>query len=821
MDHSTAIKAIDAFLHTRLNPTGASGFEGLVAVLVQEASGQEFRLSSAGRQSGRDAASESGLANSIKVETKHYRQTTALDPRELIAEIHEAADSDADLDIWVLATSRSVSDQIATSLDNQAESLGVEALILDLGINGNPRLAVLMAALPAVVLAWASRHQLKYDANELESALLTLAQEPGFSSANGRLLAKLNSLIGYDAARRCIRRRFLTVLSDFDNARAAFRQRVAIRAPGVRIVGRSQLSQALDAWWDVSGSPRPAVALGEEGTGKTWAVLDWALGRTELGDMPIVLPFSAAADQISKGDSVETILSRLLAKWTGILDENRWKRRLNRWLRPGANARPLILFIVDGLNERADLHWPPLLATLLSDPFRQNVAVLATDRPHHWRSRCARAGLSAFDEIAVGGYSQVELDRALTANGLSHKDIPDGLLSLVSIPKYCGLVASHYKEMVATGDFTRERLIYIDIRDRQSSKLGYPLTDQQLFGIIRDLADRARMNPELNPKELRPLIAVPGGDEANIYEELVGSGLLVSVPAIGGNERFTVEPLRLVYGFGMLLAEDLAKQSSASAIEIEEFLTSWFEPQPDIDRKVDICGSAMFHALFEDGFPEPALRELIRYWLGLRNWADTAQFAFGAYVLRCPKIFLEVAENFWSSMNDSGAAQEFLGAALMTHRDDARLQPALARAIEKWMGLIHPLGLRYWAFDQERNRRSLKAMEKMTGQPVRPLIDDEGKEDRVRREIEARAGCSVAPGEIEVAGVKLTVIADGGLLRLARLGLMVMSAGDPAPFVRALTHWAVASAVMGHSDFSDVASWVIRLSEPEVDSIQR
>ena len=59
-----------------------------------------------------------------------------------------------------------------------------------------------------------------------------------------------------------------------------------------------------------------------------------------------------------------------------------------------------------------------------------------------------------------------------------------------------------------------------------------------------------------------------------------------------------MEPLRLVYGFGMLLAEELAGRSSSSRSEIEEFLTSWFEPQPDMDRKADICGSAMFHALF-------------------------------------------------------------------------------------------------------------------------------------------------------------------------------------------------------------------------------
>ena len=86
MDKTAAIRTIYSFLHSRVEATGESGFEGIVRVLVQEATGQEFRLSSAGRQSGRDAASEAGPpANSIKVETKHYRETTGLNSRELEA----------------------------------------------------------------------------------------------------------------------------------------------------------------------------------------------------------------------------------------------------------------------------------------------------------------------------------------------------------------------------------------------------------------------------------------------------------------------------------------------------------------------------------------------------------------------------------------------------------------------------------------------------------------------------------------------------------------------------------------------------------------
>ena len=813
MDLTTEIKIVDNFLGG-LEDTGPSGFEGLVAVLLQLATGQEFRLSSSGRQSGRDAGSESGYANTIKVEAKHYRQTTPLKLRELLAEVAEAVISDKNLDMWVLAASRNVDDQTASTLDKHSETQGIEILILDLGINGLPRLGVLMAEFPDAVINWAKLHQPGFDLGDLRSALLAIANEPDFEPTKARLLAKLSGTIGYDTARQRVNAQILGILSDNQRAQSVFLQSLGIRAPQARVVQRVELIKQLDDWWDAPGFPAPAVALGEEGTGKTWAVFDWVVGRVERGDMPVVLPFAAVAQELPKYESPDKLLARLIARWAGILDEKGWARKLDRWLTSEATGRPLVLLLVDGLNERADVDWRPLFTTLLTAPWREKVAVLSTDRPYHWRHRFPMGSPTAVRMTTVEGYSPEELAQALSGSQISYSQIPPDLLPLISIPRYCRLVLDHYQEMVAAADFTRERLIYLEIKDRPS-KLRYPLTDQQLFEIIRDLAERARKNPELNAKDLRLLIAEPGRDEANIYEEIASGGLVIEIPRGATVSTFRVEPLRLIYGFGMLLADELARISSDSPRDIEEFLTSWFEPEPQMDRKVEICGSALFHALFQNDFPEVALKELLRYWLGLRNWADTSQSAFTKYVLRRPDVFVEVAEDFWSYNRDSGAAQQFLGKAFAANRDDRRVQAALVPAIERWMGFLHPLGRHYEEFDRPRNDQIVTTS---GGQKiVVPGVDSE-KEERVRSEIEARAGCPVVPGEIEVAGVKLTVISDGFLLRLARFGLMIMSAGDPSPFIPSLVRWAVASAVMDGPDFGDLVSWVIRLSDRDVDA---
>lgn len=474
-----------------------------------------------------------------------------------------------------------------------------------------------------------------------------------------------------------------------------------------------------------------------------------------------------------------------------------------------------MLLTLDGLNERTDADWRQLFAALASAPWRDKIAVLSTDRPHHWRHHCVLGVAPPALEIEVGPYSDEELGQALAGSGIAYSEIPSDLVPLISIPRYCHLVVEHYKEMVQAADFTRERLIYLELKDRVAAKLGYPLTDQGLFGIVRELAERARLNPHLKPQELRSLIAESGRDVENIYEEIVSGGLLVEVSPNAMVPAYKVEPVRLVFGFGMLLADELARFGSGNSSDIEGFLTAWFEPQPHMDRKVEICGSAVFHALFQDDFPTPALRELVRYWLGLRNWADTTQLTFTNYVLRRPEVFVEVAEDFWSSKRDSGAAQQFLGRAFAANRNNESVQAVLAPAIERWMGFVHPLGRDYAEFNRPRSDQIRTTPD---GQKiVIPGVDRE-KEERVRREIEGRAGCPVVPGEIQVAGVRLAVISDGFLLRLARFGLMIISAGDPLPFIRSLVHWAVASAVMGSSEFSDLVGWVIRLSDREVEA---
>src|ERR1051325_6056015 len=97
--------------------------------------------------------------------------------------------------------------------------------------------------------------------------------------------------------------------------------------------------------------------------------------------------------------------------------------------------------------------------------------------------------------------------------------------------------------------------------------------------------------------------------------------------------------------------------------------------------KVEICGAGLFHSLIDDTYPSVSRRQLLRFWLALRNWNDNVQEAFTDYVRRCPEDFIAVVEEFWTSERNLGAAQDFFRAAFTKHRDEPTVQPLLVSAV--------------------------------------------------------------------------------------------------------------------------------------------
>ncbi len=564
-----------------------------------------------------------------------------------------------------------------------------------------------------------------------------------------------------------------------------------MRAPAVPIVHRAEPFRQLAQWLDSRAKHGVhAVALGEEGVGKTWAVLDWLADLYTSGRKVVVLPFSATAVALTKDQTISDLLPTLLARWTGIGDATSWEARLQHWL-DDDSSRPLILVVADGLSERTDVLWPNFFRPVGQSAWAGRIAILATDRPLHWAPLSSPLATPGFgQQIKIEAYTDHELRAALAGSGIDVGDIPAEMLPLIRTARYCRLTVRYYSEMQTEGDLTRERLLYIDARERTTEKANHPISEDEFNEIIKGAARRYReIARTLAAADIRQMIPFRER-ERDVYSELTTGGVFVRD---GTSDRFRVESARLAYALGLLLSEAVRDHALADNTPeaIAEGIAKWFEPERDADLKVEAAGGALFHAAIDGGFPAAGRRELLRYWLSLRNWGEEASAAFVGYVLRVPEDFVAVAEHFWATAHDRGAAQALLARAFTGYRDDPRVRSHLVAATERWFGFVHSDGL-----------------------PILRQVPDSAPAELSPEEIAGRV--AVITDRTKSSFPALTWIEDDGLLRLSGVGLLIASAGSRLPFARGLVTRTLAASAMGMDTGSGEAAWVVRLAEPEL-----
>jgi len=293
---------------------GEKGFEGMVAQALAEFTGYTFRLARSGAQFGRDAASPKAPF-SIAMEAKRYSDSVPL--QELVGKATLAAFALAEgVDVWVLAATVEVSEPTQRSLEEILDREGISLLTLDWTETCLPPLAVLLAAVRAEIVAWATPLLDPAALADLSVGLDDIAGDPSFDTLLAELRAQLSpALLGLDAFRKkggewCERnfassklaqRNFSQFLTPLE-APSLIAER-----PGVRSAIAAALQTAMT---DPEGDSLVAV-LGAEGSGKTWAVAKWWLPSDPR---PILLlSIGRIADQLSANDEPLEMLARLAA----------------------------------------------------------------------------------------------------------------------------------------------------------------------------------------------------------------------------------------------------------------------------------------------------------------------------------------------------------------------------------------------------------------------------------------------------------------------------------------------------------------------------
>ena len=253
---------LDKLKHELQNEQDSSKFECLAAALLGRLLNVPIAVASSGFQHGADAGPAGQQGRRFRLECKHYRDTSHLRERELLGEVEQAVVRDKALEAWILVTTRAIPEQIRQSLDQHGIRRGVPIVIIDWTDHEIAPLAALCASSPDLVEALFS--------NSAGKAARAVQSKSG--DAVERLRRDLESWsLGFASLRQESHNTLNKIWNDPRHSNAVLGQNAAGGSIRKKVT-RKCVHNALDDWW--RGPARhdaPAVVMGLEGVGKTWA----------------------------------------------------------------------------------------------------------------------------------------------------------------------------------------------------------------------------------------------------------------------------------------------------------------------------------------------------------------------------------------------------------------------------------------------------------------------------------------------------------------------------------------------------------------------
>lgn len=791
------MKSVDAthdYLHSSLhslNATGPNGFEGLIREILENWTGQKLRLARSGSQSGKDASSDSSSDIMIAAEMKRYERDSSLSLRNLLGGFAEVIQSHPDLDLWILAATTEIGDKESEGLKKLAEQAGIEILLLDSRISGSGYLDVFCVKYPDLIKAFLLRNIPNINMEELASAIATIQHHANYERTIQQLNEIFdNTVFGFNSTRGKAFQWLVNRIDTRAESMSTFSQDIGLHDKQRRPpIVRAHLNNQFDSWWNNRKTNSAHVALlGEEGTGKTWAAMAWLVEKFDKDTDPIILPITSA--QLSGGTGLDSLIIDMLIKRCGKTDKF-WRKRLDGWRRGERTIKPLFLLYLDGLNEKPKFCWNSLISQANASDWDGYVTIFMTSRKDFYKANVAFKALG-ITEIETKGYDDDELNQELDRAGIKTPDtIPNDLRSLIRRPRYCDLALRYFAPLLDSGDLTIERLLYQDYKDRVQKKLNLPVTDDDFNQMLCNLAKKyMHGHSSFDKAAIRSVL--PGADDNDtILQEIIDGGLLVKTDL--RSTPYRVEPQRLIYGLGMILADQLAEEAFVSTEEYVNAAQTWLEPQSDMDMKVSIVGAAVFMSIMDKDYPFRARQALLRIWIGARNMTETQERAVTAYLPDCASDIAEVSDIFWSTGYDNGVAQDRLAVSFLKHRDDARVKPLLVNACNRWTSYVNING---HPFDRHSRNANI---------------------EELRQDLFKRLGKEVAIGDtIIFHDRKFYITEDDNLLRMARFVLFLVSGGDRLSFIETFIQWAISRRLMGRYSEFEEAAWVLRLADEDL-----
>jgi len=662
----------------------ATQFEHLVAALLGELIGTSVAVAKSGFQHGGDAGTTGRQQRFLRIECKRYRDTTSLNERELLGEMDHAFARDPALEVWVLAATREVSEQLEKALSSKGDERGVPVLVLDWKSHETPTLAVLMASHPALVKSFLGP----------EAGKIAAHIQPTVASLIDRLRRDLAGWqIGTTTLRRLAWERLGKIWQEPRQSRAHFGQ--VVSGGSMPLIHRSHLLQKLDAWWATPPAlGSPVCVNGLFGVGKTWVVTDWLMQCTDALPSVLLVPASALpgpGQGLGSAYAVKTFLAQRLQELTQVRDVDHWRTRLERMLLRPASEGCALVVVFDGMSQQPGVEWVALLNVLQADEFRGRIRIIVTTRSHHFENHLRR--LAGLEDRAVAIEVDVydanlggEFDQMLALHALTRADLHPDLHTLARNPRLFDLVIRFRERLVDGGAVTLHRLLWEYGRDTAGESLNRTFSAPEWEEWLQAAATKLRNGIRTyTTQELSDLAKRSYLDDKAIYQRL---SEIIDTPFVNARADRTLElsPEFVAHALGATAVFLLASAEPADRGTLESTLAQWLDPIAGLDQRAEILQAAVAIAL-ESGPPRPLLGVLTAAWLQTQNLAQTHISDAHLLAAEMPEALLDAIE--LSNRHTHAASQQNAVSALRgVDRGNAQVrQQVLARAMD-WLRVV-------------------------------------------------------------------------------------------------------------------------------------
>ena len=786
---SSVLQHLTKLKYELQNEQSASKLEHLAAALLSHLLEVPITVAASGFQWGADAGAVG--QRRLRVECKKYRDTSPLKERELLGEIEQALTRDDALEVWILVTTRTVPEQLRQSLDQHGERRGVPISIIDWSGNDVPPLAALCAANPNLVETFFS--------NEAGAVARALASVSG--DAITRLKRNLGSwCLGFESLREQSHTRLDKIWNSPRESNSALGQNAAGGLQEKR-VKRNSVHKALDEWWrNPARNDAPAAIIGLEGTGKTWATLDWLVGRGTEQPIVLIVPSSAVYANVGFSESnFKRFLAECLHGVAGVRDSQHWLYRLDRLFKRPENEGPILTIFFDGLNQEPSVSWLGLLKVLQGEAFAGRVRVIVSTRKHHFESKLSQLNglIVRAVPINVDRYEEApggELDQMLEYEDLVRDDLHPDVLEMARTPRLFELVVRFRESLAGPGQITVHRLLWVYGRDTLGVRAERSFSEAEWRDWLKNIAVQHRAGIQaFSVSSLGKTLSRPDLNDRDVYarlSDIIDGRFATRSPA--GNLQLA--PAVVAHALGVALLDHLDQVASPTFETLDERLKQWLDPISGFDQPVEILRAAV-SILIEEGraAASPVPGVLLTAWLQAQNVPEMHRREIVSLAPSFPEALLDAIEHSESRIHDSARSWAVKALRAIPRTDRAAFATIVARA-SRWLRTIS---------------RDID---------TRPNADKEHnkwRSDQLRQRI-GTDSC----GPISVVGLRLDLVDQP----LGRIKAAIPSIIEGFPLAGALPIFeaaAVELAVMDRSACWDSLKWICLFNEVDADETAR